>query len=49
MFTALFIGGALALCVGIGVYSGSKNKNGPAGPTSNNPVSEWNDRQPYNP
>ena len=49
MFTALFIGAASALCIAIGVHSGSKNTNGPAGPISNNPVSEWNDNQPYTP
>ncbi|MBO4294278.1 MAG: hypothetical protein J5896_02405 [Alphaproteobacteria bacterium] len=46
---ALLIGGAAALCVVIGVRSGSKNTGDPAGPISNNPVSEWNDNQPYNP
>lgn len=49
MFTLLFIIGAGAACVGIGAYSGSKNTGDPAGPISNNPVSEWNDNQPYNP
>jgi len=49
MITVAIIGGLLATAVGIGYKSGKNNKNGPAGEISNNPVSQWNDRQPYNP
>lgn len=49
MITIAIIGGLLATAAGIGYQSGKKNTGDPAGPISNNPVSEWNDGQPYSP
>lgn len=49
MVTLGIIAGALALAVGIGYHSGKNNTGDPAGPTSNNPFSQWDDNQPYNP
>lgn len=49
MGTLLVILGAVAASVGIGYHSGKNNTGDPAGEISNNPFSQWEDRQPYNP
>lgn len=49
MMTALVIGGASLLALGIGYLSGRDNQDNDSAETSNNPYSRWEENQPYNP
>jgi hypothetical protein len=49
MFTVLFIAGAWASAIGIACATSNEGSNSSSHDEFENPVREWEERQPYNP